>query len=168
MEDMYLELELFGQIETAEAFKALVTALAELDEYEDESAARQALVDANLNGEGYKLSEELYDHYNDPLKEVIKVAKKHKIDLVAKVTAGGMDDQGKIQFVRDGFASFELPIMNDEVMVSQKVIAELKKRGLTSLDQLDEFLGYFKVDDQPKFTVADEVITEIFLPKRRG
>lgn len=169
MEDMYLELEFFGCIESTEAFKALVGALAKLDTYEDDTnAARQALVDANLEGEGFKIDEEMYNYRTDAVKGVIDVAKKYKIDLVSKVTAGGMDDQGTIQFVRGGHASFELPIMNNEVMVSSEVIAKLKKRNLTTLDQLDDFLSYFKVDDQPKFTVADEVIAEIFLPKRRA
>jgi hypothetical protein len=169
MEDMYLDLEFFGRIESTDAFKALVGALAKLDAYEgDTNAARQALVDANLEGEGFKINEEMYNYRSDALGEIVKVARKHKIDLVAKVTAGGMDDQGTIQFVRGGLASFELPVMGDTVMVSSEVIAKLKARGLTTLDQLDEFLGYFKVDDQPKFTVADEVITEIFLPKRKA
>ncbi len=169
MEDMYLELEFFGCIESTEAFKALVGALAKLDTYEeDTNAARQALVDANLEGEGFKINEEMYNYRTDAVKGVIDVAKKYKIDLVSRVTAGGMDDQGTIQFVRGGHASFELPIMNNEVMVSSEVIAKLKKRNLTTLDQLDDFLSYFKVDDQPKFTVADEVIAEIFLPKRRA
>jgi hypothetical protein len=168
MEDMYLELEFFGQIETTEAFKALVGALAKLDTYEDDAnAARQALIEANIEGEGFKINEDMYNIREDAVKGVIEVAKKYKIDLVSTVTAGGMDDQGTIQFVRGGFASFELPIMNNEVMVSSEVIAKLKKRGLTTLDQLDQFLGHFKVTDLPKFTVADEVIIDISLPKRR-
>jgi hypothetical protein len=169
MEDMSLELEFFGQIESTEAFKALVGALTKFQSYEgDSNSARQALVDANLAGEGFKLDEELYDYYEDPLKELIKVAQKYKIDLVAKVTEGGMQDPGTIRFVRNGFASFELPTLNGEVAVTSEVIAKLKARGKTTLDDLDAFLGHFKVDDLPKFTVADEVIAEIFLPKRRA
>jgi hypothetical protein len=78
-----------------------------------------------------------------------------------------MQDPGTIRFVRNGFASFELPTLNGEVAVTSEVIAKLKARGKTTLDDLDAFLGHFKVDDLPKFTVADEVIAEIFLPKRR-
>lgn len=168
MEDMYLELEFFGCIESTEAFKALVGALAKLDTYEhDTNAARQALVDANLEGEGFKINEDMYNYREDAVKGVIEVAKKYKIDLVATVTAGRMDDQGTIQFVRGGHASFELPIINNEVMVSKEVIATLKKRGVTTLDQLDSFLDHFKITDLPKFTVSDDVISEIFLPKRR-
>lgn len=169
MEDMYLNLEFFGRIETTEAFKGLVEALAKLDKYEgDKNAARQALVEANLEGEGFKIDEDCYNYRGDAVEEIIKAAKKHKIDLVAKITSGGYEDAGSIRFVRDGHASFELPIMNGEVAVTSAVVAKLKQRGLTTLDQLDEFLGCFKIDDLPKFTVADEVIADIFLPKRKA
>jgi hypothetical protein len=169
MEDMTLELEFFGEIKTTAAFKALVGALTKLDDYEDDAnSARQALVDANLEGKGFKIEEYSYNYRSDALEEIIKVAKAHKIDLVATITEGGQYDPGTIRFVRNGHASFELPVMNYEPALTSEVIEKLKKRGITTIDQLDEFLGYFKVNDLPKFTVADEVISEIFLPKRRA
>ncbi|NTF17128.1 M42 family metallopeptidase [Agrobacterium rubi] len=169
MEDMYLDLEFFGSIETTEAFKDLVTALTKLDDYEDDAnAARQALVEANLEGQGFKIDRELYNYRSDAVEAIMQVAKKHKIDLVCKLTGGGMDDAGTIQFVRNGWVSIKLPIMNGEVMLDTKVIGKLKKTGMTTLDQLDDFLANFKVADQPKFTVSDEVIAEIFIPKRKA
>ena len=169
MEDMYLEVEFFGEITTAEAFKDLVRALANLGEYEgDENAARQALVDANLAGEGFSLEEAMYDYRSDAREEIVKVAKKHKIYTVTKLTGGGMDDAGDIQFVRDGWVSIKLPVMNNEILIGTKEIERLKKTGMTTLDELDGFLDNFKVADQPKFAVSDEVITEIFLPKRKA
>ena len=167
MEDMTLRIEFFGQIETTAAFKDLVKVIANLDEYEgDENSARQALVDANLEGEGFEIEESCYNYRSDTVNEIIKVAKKHKIDLVTTLTEGGMSNPGTIRFVRDGHASFELPTMDGKVSVNSDVIAKLKSRGMTTLDELDTFLDYFKVEDQPKFTVADEVIADIFLPKR--
>jgi hypothetical protein len=168
MEEMSLELELFGEIETAEAFKALVEALSKFSTYEgDVNAARAALLDANVEGEGFKLEEGLYDYYENPLAELIKVAAQHKIDLVAEVTEGGMQNPGTMRFVRNGLASFELPTMNGEVLVNAKVIAELRKRRMTTLDQLDDFLGHFHVDDLPKFTVSNDVIASIYMRKPR-
>jgi len=165
---MYLKIEFYGQIETTEAFKDLVKALARLHRYDgDENPARQALVDANLEGEGFALREDMYNYHSDAIEEIVRVAVKHKIDLVSKLTSGGMDDVGTIQFVRDGFASITLPIIGDEVALTTTVLGKLKNKGIKTVDQLEGFLDYFKVQDLPKFTVADEVITDIFLPKRR-
>jgi len=169
MDDTYLDLEFFGEIKTANAFRDLVGALAKLHAYEDDpNAARQALVDANLEGEGFKIDGEMYNCRSDAVETIMKVAKKHKIDLICKLTGGGMDDAGTIQFARDGWISIQLPIMNDEVLLGSEVIAKLKKTGMTTLDQLDGFLENFKATEQPKFTVSDDVIAEIFLPKRKA
>jgi hypothetical protein len=129
---------IFGQIETTAAFKDLVKVIANLDEYEgDENSARQALVDANLEGEGFEIEESCYNYRSDTVNEIIKVAKKHKIDLVTTLTEGGMSNPGTIRFVRDGHASFELPTMDGKVSVNSDVIAKLKSRGMTTLDELD-------------------------------
>lgn len=169
MEDMTLELEFFGEIKTVEAFKALVQALTKLEEYEDDAnSARQALVDANLEGKGFKIEEYSYNYRRDPVAEIIKVAKEYKIDLVATITEGGQYDPGTIRFVRNGHASFELPVINYEPALTSEVLAKLQQRGVKTLDELNEFLGYFKVDDLPKFTVSDDVIASIFMPKRRA
>lgn len=168
MEEMYLDIELFGEITTVEAFKDLVKALAKLEQYEDENAARQALVEANLEGEGLKIDEDLYNYHSDAREEIIKTAKKHKIYAISKLTGGGMDDAGDIQFTRDGWISIKLPIMNDKILIGTEEIERLRNQGMTTLDQLDGFLGNFKATDEPKFTVSDEVITEIFLPKRKA
>ena len=56
----------------------------------------------------------------------------------------------------------------DEVALTTTVLGKLKNKGITTVDHLEGFLGYFNVKDLPKFTVSDEVITDIFLPKRRA
>lgn len=169
MEDMTLQISIFGEITTAEAFNDLAKGLSRLDQFEGEVlAARQALVEANLEGKGLVIEEDCYNYRRDVREELLKVAKKHKLHMVSELSEGGMHDPGDIQFARDGWISIKLPVINQEVAVGPKEIQRLRKDGMTSLDQLEDFISNFKTTGHPAFSVADEVIAEIFLPKRRS
>lgn len=161
-----MEIAIHGQITSVAAFKALTEAMkSNLDEYEDDiGAARQALLDANLADEGLVISAEARNGDVDAIKAA---AVKHKIDITV-LSGEGPGWGASTYFVRDGYASFELPVVEGEIAVTTEVIDKLMARGITQLEQLKGLIDVFKTaGDQPRFGIADEVITEMFLPKRK-
>lgn len=157
-----MKITVHGQITTAAAFDALVKAIGKNLHHLD--SPKQMLLDANLADEGLVIEAE---SYNGDIEEITKAAIKHKIDMTV-VSGEGPGWGASTYFIRDGRASFELPLIEDKIAVTLDVIDDLKKRGITTLDELAGFINIFaESENQPRFTVADEVITEMFLPKRK-
>lgn len=159
-----MKITIHGHIGTAAAFKALAEAMAaDLEQYDDVSEARQALLDANLEDKGLVISAEAY---NGTVSAMTEAARKHKIDMTV-YSAEGPGWGASTYFVRNGIVSQELPVIDGEIAVTTQVIDKLMARGLTELSQLRSYIDIFKsADDQPNFNVSDEVISTMFIPKR--
>lgn len=167
MDDMTMEFEIFGEITTVEAFQDLSKALAPLDQFEGEANSRQALIDANLEGNGLRITEYSYDYRSNVRDNVLMAAKRHNLLMVSTLTFNGSRHAGDMQPSRRDWISIMLPVLGREIVLRGSDVAELRERGTTPLNQLDDFVSNFKSDDHPPFWVADEVIAEIFPPKHR-
>lgn len=171
-DQVWTRINVTGELKDEGAFTALVEALGEdLGDImiskknistRESGAIKQALIDANLEGGGLHIEGSSRNAYVGTIKQV---AMKHKIDI--HVNTSGWGGWGPTVFiVKDGHLSQNLTEDGNSLAVSRQTIAKLMQRGMTSLAELNEFLDHYDFSDQPEFSIPDEVIAALFIPKR--
>lgn len=176
---MSIAIKIHGQIDTIEAFNDLAAALSIMEAHTVESngyvkrnvdtkaniaAARNILLERNMEDAGFDVE---YQYTPDEgVDALVAVAKKHAIDM-SFTRKWGQDGGGRLFMVRDGVETLKLPRVEGKVAVTIEIVREMAARGMASTEKLLEMMDTFEREPElPRFTIADDVVTEIVLPRR--
>lgn len=176
---MGITIQIHGAIESADVFNDLTEALGIMESHRvapsgyvttnpdgkaNALAARNLLLQSNREDVGFSVE---YEYTPDEgVAALVAFAKKHVVDISFK-RKWGMDGSGQVFVVRDGVESIKLPLVNNKIAVTTDLVKKMAARGMSSTDELLDMMDKFEREPNlPRFSVADDVVMELVVPRR--